>query len=105
MSKASTASKTIPEAASLALQTLGENLRIARERRGESLRSWALRLSVSVPTLQRMESGDPSVGMGIYATALWLCGQHKALAVLAAPASDAEAQEIEIVRASSRRRK
>jgi transcriptional regulator with XRE-family HTH domain len=105
MSKASLALKTIPDGALLALEALGENLRIARERRGESLRSWALRLSVSVPTLQRMEGGDPSVGMGTYATALWLCGQHKSLAALADPASDSEAQEIEIVRASSRRRK
>jgi len=52
-----------------------------------------------------MESGDATVGMGIYATALWLCGRHQSLPALADPASDAEAQEIEIVRASSRRRK
>lgn len=94
----------MPESALRALNTLGENLRVARERRGESLRAWAHRLDVSVPTLQRMESGDPTVGMGVYATALWLCGQDRMLAELVSPASDTEAQEIEIARASRRRK-
>jgi len=51
---------------------LGENLALARQRRKESLRAWASRMAVYVPTLIRMEKGDPPVGMGVYATALWL---------------------------------
>ncbi|WP_246024338.1 helix-turn-helix domain-containing protein [Azospirillum ramasamyi] len=104
MSKPATATKTLPTNAALALKSLGERLRIARERRGESLRAWAVRLDVSVPTLQRMEGGDPTVGMGVYATAIWLCGRHEALADVMEPAADAEAQEIEIMRASRRRK-
>jgi len=104
MSKASAATKTMPESAIRALKGLGQNLRVARERRGDSLRAWALRLDVSVPTLQRMEGGDPTVGMGVYVTALWLCGQEQALSQLASPAADTGAQEIEILRASRRRK-
>jgi hypothetical protein len=104
MGRSASAAKTIPDAAQQALQMFGENLRIARERRGEPLRAWAQRLDVSVPTLQRMESGDPTVGIGVYATAVWLCGLHRDLGALAGPATDHGAQEIEVARASRRRR-
>jgi hypothetical protein len=62
-------------------------------------------MSVSVPTLIRMEKGDPSVGMGVYATALWLMGRHAALPGVAAPEHDATAlaQDIEAVRQRGRR--
>jgi hypothetical protein len=52
-----------------------------------------------------MEKGDPSVGMGVYATALWLMGRHAALPEMAAPARDLNAleQDIEAVRQRSKR--
>ena len=74
MPKTPQALLTIPPAATQALRKLGENLSIARSRRRESQRAWATRLGVSVPTLIRMERGDPGVGAGIYVTALWLMG-------------------------------
>ena len=104
MSRPASASKCLPPPARDALLVLGENLRVARERRREPLREWAVRIGVSVPTLQRMERGHPSVGMGVYATALWLCGQVQALAELASPASDIPAQELDIARAARRRK-
>ena len=84
---------------------MGENPALARQRRKESLRAWATRMAVSVPTLIRMEKGDPSVGMGVYATALWLMGRHGALPEMAAPAQDLNAleQDIEAVRQRSKR--
>src|SRR5258708_15205305 len=88
MPKSPAALLTLPPAAGQALRTLGENLAIARVRRHESQRVWAKRLGVSVPTLIRMERGDPGVGGGIYATALWLIGSSGALPDLAAPGSD-----------------
>src|SRR5260370_12165918 len=87
---------TLRPAAAQALRTLGENLAIARVRRHESQRIWAKRLGVSVPTLIRMERGDPGVGGGIYATALWLIGRSGALPDLAAPGSDRGALESEV---------
>jgi transcriptional regulator with XRE-family HTH domain len=105
MSKPAHATEILPAAVARALKDLGENLALARQRRKESQRAWASRLSVSVPTLIRMEKGDPSVGMGVYATALWLMGRHAALSEAAAPAQDLNAleQDIEAVRQRSKR--
>lgn len=105
MSKASLVANPLPASAAKALRDLGENLALARQRRKESLRAWASRMAVSVPTLIRMEKGDPSVGMGVYATALWLMGRHAALPDMATPAQDLGAleQDIEAVRQRGRR--
>ena len=93
----------MPPATTQALRALGENLAIARVRRHESQRTWAKRLGVSVPTLIRLERGDPGVGMGIYATALWLIGRANALPDLAAPANDRGAIESDVRTAIKRR--
>ena len=88
--------RQLPPATLSALETLGAHLAVARLRRKESLVSWALRLGVSVPTLMRMESGEPGVGIGIYATALWLIGRDGALAELASPENDRGALEQDV---------
>ena len=103
MPKSPQALLTMPPAASQALKALGEDLAIARGRRRESQRTWAKRLGVSIPTLIRMERGDPGVGAGIYATALWLIGRSPALAALAAPGSDRGALESDVREAVARR--
>lgn len=92
----------MPSAVLAHLRSLGENLAIARKRRREPLKSWAQRIGVSEPTLMRMERGDPSVSMGVYATALWLIGRSQAMAELAAPEHDQGALE-EVVRAAKAR--
>ncbi len=96
MPKSSRALQVLPPAATQALRALGENLAIARVRRRESQRAWAKRLGVSVPTLIRLERGDPGVGAGIYATALWLMGRVSALPGLAAPGDDRGALESDV---------
>jgi transcriptional regulator with XRE-family HTH domain len=103
MPKAPEALQSLPAAVTGALAALGENLAVARLRRRESQRAWALRMGVSVPTLIRMERGDPGVGMGIYATALWLMGRATALPELADPQADRGALERD-VRAAVKRR-
>lgn len=103
MPKTPRARQTLPPAAARALGRLGENLAIARIRRSESQRVWAKRLGVSVPTLIRMERGDPGVGAGIYATALWLIGRVGALPEIAAPAADRGALEGDVREARERR--
>ena len=72
MPKPPLALSQMPPATLSALQQLGADLAVARLRRKESLAVWALRMGTSVPTLMRMEAGEPGVSMGIYATALWL---------------------------------
>jgi len=103
MPKSSRALQVLPPAATRALRALGENLAIARVRRHESQRDWAKRLGVSVPTLIRLEKGDPGVGVGIYATALWLMGRVSALPELAAPGTDKGALESDVREAIQRR--
>ena len=93
----------MPPAAAQALHALGENLAIARSRRRESQRAWAKRLGVSIPTLIRMERGDPGVSVGIYVTALWLMGTVDGLPELAAPAADRGALEGDVRQALQRR--
>lgn len=94
---------SLPAAAATALRQLGENLAIARVRRRESQRVWAKRLGVSVPTLIRMERGDPGIGIGILATALWMLGRLQALPELAAPEMDRGALEMDVQDALKRR--
>jgi hypothetical protein len=88
MPKTSRAIVQMPPATAAALEKLGADLAVARLRRRESLKTWAKRLGVTVPTLMRLEAGDPGVGIGILATALWLIGRDSELVQLAAPEHD-----------------
>ncbi|MBV8603669.1 MAG: XRE family transcriptional regulator [Pelomonas sp.] len=96
MPKTARALLQLPPATAGALEKLGADLAVARLRRKESLRSWAQRLGVTVATLQRLEAGDPSVGVGIFATALWLIQRDGELANLAAPEHDRGALEMDV---------
>ena len=93
MSKRSNALDSMPAVVLVHLRELGENLAVARKRRREPLKAWAQRIGVSEPTLMRMEKGDPSVSIGVYATALWLMGRSQAIVDLAAPEHDQGALE------------
>jgi len=105
MPQLSPAIDALPAAAGAALRKLGGDLGTARKRRKQSLRAWAQRLSVSVPTLTRMEKGDPAVSIGIYATALWLINRQSALADAADPRHDLAALESEVSEARDRYRR
>ncbi len=99
MPKTARALLQLPPCTAAALEKLGADLAVARLRRKESLKTWAHRMGVSVPTLQRLESGDPAVGIGIVATALWLIQRDAELGKLAAPALDQGAIEMDIQQA------
>ena len=105
MSKSSAHNDFLPPQALQAMQALGADLALARKRRKQSLREWAARMGVSVRTVQRMEQGDPGVGMGIYALALWLMGRSSALAQLALPELDMAALDQDIALAQQRGQK
>ncbi len=92
----------MPAEASAHLRLLGENLAIARKRRRETLGTWASRIGVSEPTLSRMERGDPTVSMAVYATALWMMGRSRALADAADPQLDLGALESDVRAAQAR---
>ncbi len=52
------------------LRALGGRLRDERLRRNETQQVFAARIGTSVPTLLRMESGDPKVQFGFWVAAL-----------------------------------
>jgi len=99
MPKTARALLHLPPATAAAIEKLGADLAVARLRRKESLKTWAKRMGVSVPTLQRLEAGDPSVGIGIIATALWLIKRDGAIGDLAAPEYDQGAIEMDVRKA------
>jgi len=43
---------------------------------------------VHIKTVQRLEQGDSSVGIGIVVSALWVLGMHRRLGDLVAPETD-----------------
>ncbi|MEO8752386.1 MAG: XRE family transcriptional regulator [Casimicrobiaceae bacterium] len=84
------------------MRRLGEHVAIARARRKESQRAWAERIGVSLPTLIRLEKGDPTVSMAAYASALWLIGRVQALGEIVAPGTDRGALELDVRTARKR---
>ena len=96
MPKTARALLQLPPSTARAIEKLGADLAVARLRRKESLRSWAQRLGVTVSTLQRLEAGDPAVGIGIVASALWLIKRDGELGQLAAPEHDQGAIELDV---------
>ena len=52
------------------LKSLGSRLRAERLRRDDTQEIFSARLGISVPTLRKMESGDPRVSVGYWLAAL-----------------------------------
>lgn len=96
MPKPPRAIQQLPPSTLAALQKLGADLAVARLRRKESLKTWAQRMGVTVPTLLRLEAGDPTVSVGILASALWLLQRDAELGQLAAPERDGGAIELDV---------
>ena len=59
-------------------------------------------MMVSVPTVQRVERGDPSVSIAVYFTALWALGLTKDLRGIARPEQDHDAQLLDLERLPAR---
>jgi transcriptional regulator with XRE-family HTH domain len=92
----SRALRQLPTSSAVAIRQLGAELAVARLRRGESLKLWAKRIGISVPTLMKLEAGDPGISIGIIASALWLLGRDSELGTLAAPEHDRGAIEMSV---------
>lgn len=88
MSKSSNVKIMLPSPVELNLRQLGNHIYIARKRRKQSLAKYAARMQVSIPTLRKVEAGDPSVSVAAYATALWIIGRVHLLGELANPETD-----------------
>ena len=86
--KQTRAKAALPLSVRRALAKLGEDLSAARRRRRLSMELLAERAFVSRVTLRRVERGDPTVSMGIYATVLFVLGLADRLSSLADAAVD-----------------
>jgi transcriptional regulator with XRE-family HTH domain len=71
-----------------ALLKLGGDIHDARRRRRVSMAIVADRAFTSRSTLQRVEAGDPAVGIGIYCAVLHALGLLEGISLLADPSVD-----------------
>lgn len=91
----SQAPETLPRAARKALVKLGADIAVARKKRRISTVSMAERAFISRATLYKVEKGDPTVSMGIYATVLAILGLAGGLAEVADRVNDSLGLDLE----------
>jgi transcriptional regulator with XRE-family HTH domain len=70
----SSGSDVLPPAVKRSLSKFGNDLRIARRKRGLTVLAVAERMGVAKNTYLRAEKGEPGVGLGVYAMALFVLG-------------------------------
>ena len=70
------------------LSSLGARLKAERLQKNETQKTFAARIGVSVPTLTKMEKGDPSVAVGHWMSALKVLGKESGIKHLLAPQED-----------------
>jgi transcriptional regulator with XRE-family HTH domain len=97
--------RQLPGSVSSALVELGKAIRVARLRRRQSAQDFASRLGVTLPTLRKLERGDPGVALATFVSALWLIGLLDRLRDLARPESDVQGNILETSRLPRRVRK
>lgn len=86
--RSSLAKTALPIPVRRALKKLGADISVARRRRGIATALMAERAFTTRPTLMKIERGDPSVSLGIYASVLFVLGMTERLADLVDPAQD-----------------
>lgn len=85
----------LPIPVARALRKLGHDIKNARRRRRLPMALVTQRASISEPTLIRIERGDPKVGMGSYATVLFVLGMADRLADLVDSRNDPVGLQLE----------
>jgi hypothetical protein len=93
--RTSRTSVVLPIPVRRALSKLGRDIRDARLRRRIPVAVAAERASISRMTLHKVEKGDPGVGLGIYATVLFVLGLAERLSDLADVRHDATGLQLE----------
>ena len=91
----SQSTSALPRPARLALVKLGEDITIARKKRRISTISMAERAFISRGTLYKVERGNPTVSMGVYATVLAILGLVEGLGQVADRRDDILGLDIE----------
>jgi transcriptional regulator with XRE-family HTH domain len=86
--KASSALRSLPQPVKRGLAKLGDDLAAARKRRRIPMAVMAERAFITRKTLGRVERGDASVSLGIYASVLFVLGMVDRIAELVDPSTD-----------------
>jgi hypothetical protein len=86
--KGSAAVRALPVPVKRALAKLGEDLSAARRRRRIPTTVMAERAFITRKTLGRVERGDPSVSLGIYASVMFVLGMVDRIAALVDSTTD-----------------
>ena len=76
--------KVTPKALKQNMDLMGEQIMLARKRRHLSMQDVADRATVTRLTVSKVEKGDPSVSMGIYARVLYALSLENDLSLIAA---------------------
>ena len=87
--------ETLPLSVLRALKQLGEDISVARRRRRLTAELLAERALTSRSAVRRIEQGDPTVSMGLYAAVLHVLGLEGRLASLVAPEEDELGMDLE----------
>ena len=82
------AQKKLTPRVARALKNIGEGIRVARRRQRARQIDLALRMGVSVATVQSLESGNPGVSVGTFAMAMLALGMLPQFEKLADPSDD-----------------
>ena len=98
MAKGSPGLKAVSPAMSRLLDRLGENVKRARMRRGMKQAELAERVSISRPTLRKLERGDPTVSLAVLVQVLDVLGLADQLSRIADPDEDALGKALEETR-------
>ncbi len=83
----------LPSKAKDALKNLGLQIKFARKRRLLTIADLAGKIKVSAPTIIALEKGQPTVGLGVLASALWILGLENELLLISNP-DDIEGQKL-----------
>lgn len=84
----STVADTLPSKVRRGLTKLGGDIAIARKKRNLTILMMAERLGVAKSTYLKVEKGNPSVSMGIYAMTLFVLGFAEVLGEMVDPRHD-----------------
>ena len=96
---------TLPLPVRRALRGIGSGVRDARRRRRLPTAVLANRAGITLPTLRRVERGDPAVSFGIYASVLYALGLLDKLIPVASAQSDSVGLALEEERLPQRVRR
>jgi len=78
----------LPSKVRKSLTKFGADLAVARRKRAFTVATMAERAGVSKATYLRVEKGDPTVGLGVYAMALFVLGLGDPFEKIADPRTD-----------------